>query len=193
MILSFLWLLFLFLSVLFGILEKHTGEITAALLTGAQEGVELLLSIAGSICLWSAVSKLCERSGMSKALQRPFAGILKRLFPVSWQDEESAHYITGNLLANMMGLGNAATPLGIRAVTRMREISGKDAATPEMCRLIVLNTASVQLLPTTLVALRAGLGCQSPLDVLPAILTSSVISVCFGILFCLSAERLRRV
>ena len=95
---------------------------------------------------------------------------------------EAAAALSGNLTANLLGLGNAATPLGLKAVQRMKQLSGSDRASNEMCRLIVMNTASVQLLPTTVAAVRSSLGAASPFDILPAVWVTSLCSVFLGLL-----------
>ena len=115
--------------------------------------------------------------------------MLQRLFPRSAADPEVSAAVSQNLSANLLGLGNAATPMGIRAVTRMRTLSGSDRATDEMCRLIVMNTASVQLLPATVAALRASLGSPKPYAIVPAVWLCSALSVSAGLLAARLMER----
>ena len=122
-----------------------------------------------------------ERSSLGFRLGQALRVILRRLFPKGGQDAETLAALSGNVSANLLGLGNAATPMGIRAATRMAEGCG-GVASNELCRLVVLNTASVQLLPTTVAALRSAAGCQTPLDILPAVWLSSLISVTAGLL-----------
>ena len=100
--------------------------------------------------------------------------------------------LCGNVTANLLGLGSAATPLGVAAVRRMKLLSGGDEASDEMCLLIVMNTASIQLLPTTVASVRAGLGAAAPFDILPAVWLSSLLSVSTGILAAKGLGRLWR-
>ena len=181
MAMSIFWICILIISIVFGIFRNNSASVGAAALLGAQRGIELALSISGAICLWSGLARLMEASGLSERLTKFLRPLLKRLFPQASRDDAASHDLCGNLTANLLGLGNAATPMGIAAVRRMQVLSGTDRATDEMCRLIVLNTASVQLLPSTVAAVRASLGAAQPLDVLPAIWISSLFSVFCGL------------
>jgi spore maturation protein A len=184
MALSWLLTAMLAVSVVCSLVFGSTAAVGAAALSGAQEGVRLTLSIAGTICLWSGVQKLMEASGLTKKLTRALLPILRRLLPETSRDETASGLVAGNICANLLGLGNAATPYGVAAVKRMRELSGSAEATDEMCRFVVLNTASVQLLPATVAAVRSGLGAKSPFDLLPAVWVTSACSVAAGLLAC---------
>ena len=180
MVLSWVVFLFLAAAVLCGALSGRMDAVAAAVSAGAGQGVELALGLAGVICLWSALSELLEATGLSGALARSLRPLLRPLFPNAARDEETLGAVSANVTANLLGLGNAATPLGIRAVRHMRDPADPRRATDEMCRFIVLNTASVQLLPTTVAALRAGAGAASPFDILPCVLLTSLCSVVVG-------------
>ena len=156
------------LSLLFGGITGQLSAVSSAAMAGAQAAVELCLSMAGAICLWSGVMTLMDRCGLSQKLARLLRPVLRRLLPNASRDSETLAAVSANVSANLLGLGNAATPLGIRAATRMAESCG-GVASDELCRLVVLNTASIQLLPSTVAAIRAGLGCAAPLDILPAL------------------------
>ena len=168
------------LSLLFGFGRGTMGEVSAAALSGAASAVELCLSMAGTLCLWSGVMTVLERSSLGFHLGRVLRVVLRRLFPRGGQDAETLTALSGNVSANLLGLGNAATPMGIRAATRMAA-GCNGVASNELCRLVVLNTASVQLLPTTVAALRSAAGSQTPLDILPAVWLSSLVSVAAGL------------
>lgn len=170
-----------FLSLLFGCATGQLSAVSAAALTGAQSAVELCLSMAGAICLWSGVMTLMDRCGLSEKLAGLLRPLLRRILPNASRDSETLAALSANVSANLLGLGNAATPLGIRAATRMAQgCSG--VASDELCRLVVLNTASIQLLPTTVAAVRSAHGCAAPFDILPAVWLSSVLSVSAGLL-----------
>ena len=169
------------LSLLFGCATGQLSAVSAAALTGAQSAVELCLSMAGAICLWSGVMTLMDRCGLSEKLAALLRPLLRRILPNASRDSETLAALSANVSANLLGLGNAATPLGIRAATRMAQ--GCDGvASDELCRLVVLNTASIQLLPTTVAAVRSAHGCAVPFDILPAVWLSSVLSVSAGLL-----------
>ena len=124
---------------------------------------------------------LMDRCGLSEKLAGLLRPLLRRILPNASRDSETLAALSANVSANLLGLGNAATPLGIRAATRMAQgCSG--VASDELCRLVVLNTASIQLLPTTVAAVRSAHGCAAPFDILPAVWLSSVLSVSAGLL-----------
>lgn len=181
MAMSIVWIAMLTLSVSFGILNDSASAVGAAALTGARSGMEATLAIAGALCLWSGLGKVLERSGLSERLTRLLAPLLRRLFPQSFRDPAAAAALSANFAANLLGLGNAATPMGVAAARRMQALSGSEYASDELCRLVVLNTASVQLLPATVAALRAGLGAPKPMQILPAVWLSSLLSVGTGL------------
>lgn len=191
MFMSKLLAVLLLLAVVFGALTGRMPEVSLAAVSGARQAVELLISIAGSICLWSALMEVMNRSGLSARIASALRPLIVLLFGRHGRDEQAAEAISQNMAANLLGLGSAATPAGLRAAARLHELSQRDRIPPDsVLRLIVLNTASVQLLPTTIAAVRASCGSQSPYDILPAVWAASIISVCTGLL---AAAVLRRV
>lgn len=152
-----------------------------ALLDGAQAAVEFVVSVTGSICFWSAVMELAERAGADGVLARVLRRPLRLLFPCVADKPEVMAALTENAAANLMGLGNAATPAGIRAAQGMQRLSPDGSATDELCLLAVVNTASLQLIPSTVAAVRASCGAQTPFDILPAVWLCSLISLAAGL------------
>ncbi len=148
---------------------------------GAQAAVQLCISIAGSLCLWSAVMELMQESGLSDRLSSLLRPVLGRLFPHSGKDPYIMSALSENVSANLLGLGNAATPAGIRTAKAMAQRLKPPASSNELCLLVVLNTASIQILPTTIASVRAAAGAASAFDISPAVLISSFISVCAGL------------
>lgn len=177
------------LSVAGAMVTGRGAAVSAAMFSGATEAVELALALAGPLSVWCALQCVMERSGCTSALARRLRPILRRIFPRAAADPEACAAIGQNLAANALGLGNAATPMGIRALRRMRTLSGSDVATDEMCRLVVMNTASIQLIPTTVAALRASLGAPAPYAIVPAVWLSSAVSVTAGLLAARGLER----
>lgn len=182
MLLSYVWIIMVILSIFCSILTGRTAQTGSAALIGAQNGVTLALSLCGSLCLWSGFTKLTEKNGLARRFSALLRPLLSRLFPEASRDPSALQDLCGNLTANFLGLGNAATPMGISAVRRMHALSGKPDASDEMCRLIVLNTASIQLIPSTVGAVRASLGSARPFDILPAVWLTSACSVTAGLL-----------
>lgn len=180
MVMSWIWTGLLLVSVCASLILGNGSPLAAAVPKGAQAGLELAISLAGSICLWSGVGKLMEKAGLTGILSRVFSPLLSRIFPSFKRDSVFAGYLTANVCANFLGLGNAATPMGIMAAKRLA--GRNNVATDELCRLIVLNTASIQLIPATVAAIRAQLGSTSPFDILPAVWLTSIASAGMGLM-----------
>lgn len=159
----------------------RASELAAAVVNGAQSGIQLAVSMAGSLCLWTGVGNLMRLCGITGWLSRLLRPLLHRIFPSTRRDRVLSGSLSANICANFLGLGNAATPMGIQAAQRLARNSGGIAGN-ELCRLIVLNTASIQLIPATVAAVRASLGCASPFDILPAVWITSLCSAGLGLL-----------
>ena len=181
MVLSWVWVILLLMSLVFSTVTGQVGAVSAAAVRGAQTGITVAIGIAGSICLWSGVGHLMDNTGVTQILSRILQPLLDLVFPASRRDPGLRRDLSGNICANILGLGNAATPMGIKAVKRMRTPDAPGIATDEMCRLIVLNTASIQLIPANVAAVRASLGCDSPFDILPAVWLTSLCSAGIGL------------
>lgn len=180
MAMSWIWGGMVILSLLFGAATGRIDAVSEAALSGAQNAVELSLSMAGVLCLWSGIMEIMRVCGLTGGLARAFRPLMRRLLPEASRDSETLAAVSANVSANLLGLGNAATPLGIQAARRMARGCG-GVASDELCRLVVLNTASIQLLPTTIASVRAAAGCKTPFDILPAVWLSSVLSVTAGL------------
>ena len=181
MVMSWIWTGIGAISLICALILGQGSELAAAIPLGAQAGVELAIAMSGSICLWSGVGALMEKGGITSLLSRLLQPLLYRVFPGAAADEKLRNALSANICANFLGLGNAATPMGIQAVRWMTDPGRPGWATDQMCRLIVLNTASIQLIPANVAAVRAGLGCPSPFDILPAVWVTSVCSAGLGL------------
>ena len=181
MAMSIIWTGMVLVSILCGLATGRGPAVATAALDGAAAAVELCLSLAGVLCLWMGVMEIMRRSGLSQKLSRLLMPVLRRLYPAFARDREVMDTIAANVSANLLGLGNAATTLGLEAARKMsRRTPG--VANDALCMLVVCNTASIQLIPTTVAAVRAGAGCAAPFDILPATWLASAISVSVGIL-----------
>lgn len=190
MAMSVIWLLLLIISILYALFNNCTKVLGPAVLEGAASAVTLALSLAGSLCLWSGLLRVMERCGMTAGLSKLLRPLLGRLFPQAARDPEALGHISANVSANLLGLGNAATPAGIAAARRLQTLSGGSTASHELCRFLVINTASLQLLPTTVAAVRAAAGCETPFDILPAVWVTSVCALGAGLLAARLFQRL---
>ena len=181
MAMSWIWAGMAACAVIVGAINGNLAAVSTAALEGAGRAIELCLTMAGAMCLWSGVMEVMKRCELDKVLAKGFRPVLRLILPRASRDAETLAALSGNVSANLLGLGNAATPLGIRAAQRMAQgLNG--TASDELCRLVVLNTASIQLLPTTVAALRVSHGCTSPFDILPCVWISSALSVSAGLL-----------
>ena len=169
-------------SFVFAALTGRMPQLSEAAMGQAGEAVTLVLSLTGMLCLWSGLMKIAQESGLTELLSRLLSPVTKRLFKGLRPNGEAVNAITMNLIANFLGLGNAATPLGIRAMCEMaKEQRADGAATNDMAMFVVVNTASIQLIPTPTAMLRMQAGSAAPLDILPATWIASVGSVAVGI------------
>ena len=192
MVMSYIWVGILGVSILAAVLLGRGSEIAAAIPQGAQAGVQLAISMAGSLCLWSGVGKVLEKAGITGFLSRLLRPLLGRIFPTSREDSVLAGALSANVCANFLGLGNAATPMGIQAAKRLAARTHDGVASDELCRLIVLNTASIQLIPASVAAVRTSLGCIRPFDILPCVWISSFCSAGIGLLVAWGLGKIQR-
>ncbi len=180
MIMSYIFAGSLILSILSAALTGNSSALAGAVFQGAQSGITLAVSIAGALCLWTGVGYLMEKTGISHGLARLLSPLIFRIFPSAKNDSSLAGSLSANVCANFLGLGNAATPMGIAAAERLAK-NTNSVASNELCRLIVLNTASIQLIPSTVAALRSSYGCATPFDILPAVWLTSLCSAGLGL------------
>ena len=180
--LNSIWFGMMAASILCAAATGRLGELSTALLEGAQNAVEFSILLLGSMCVWLGFLQVAEESGLSRLFARLLSPVIRRLFPEYGQDLEIQGKISMNLSANLLGLGNAATPLGLAAMKEMASRSGNPGTADDgMVMFVVINTASIQLIPATMGALRASFGAARPFDILPAVWVASVVSLAAGI------------
>lgn len=181
MAMTVIWTGMTALSLLCALALGNAGGLASAALDGAAQAIQLGISMAGVLCLWMGIMEVMDRAGLATKLAALLRPVLRRLFPDFSNDRGVMDTIASNVSANLLGLGNAATPLGIRAARRMAKGCG-GTASDELCRLVVLNTASIQLVPATIASVRAAAGCGTPFDILPSVWLASALSVTAGLL-----------
>lgn len=175
--LSVVWTVFLVLALLGGIATGRTGEVTAAVTAGASEAVTLAISITGLMCFWSGMMELMQVSGLAARLSRLMMPVLRPLFGSAAADKQAMEAVSANVTANLLGLSNAATPLGLQAADRLYALAGKRGAPDSVLTLIVLNATSIQLIPSTVAAIRAACGAKAPFDIMLPVWGASAASV----------------
>jgi spore maturation protein A len=180
---NWVWFVLIGISVVFGIATGHINEVSQASLNGAGNAVALFITLLGSMCLWNGLMKIADACGITKALAAILSPITKRLFPDLAPTSAGMKAVSMNIAANFLGLGNAATPFGLCAMKEMAKHSHeKGVATDSMAMFIVMNTASLQLIPTTIAVIRMKYGSVAPFDILPCVWLSSIVTLVSGIL-----------
>ncbi len=182
---NLLFVILLLLSVLFGILTGNIDKVSNAAIGECSKAVEICFSLMGAMCLWSGIMRIAEKSGLAGKISKLLSPITKRIFKNA--SDKALNAISMNITANLLGLGNAATPLGIQAMINLKD---GDYATNNMILFVVINTASIQLIPTTIATLRLKYNSHNPMEILPYVLICSIISLVVGVAFTLFLNKI---
>lgn len=185
-----IWLGMIVVSIVIAFANGRLDEVTAAVFTGAADALTVTLGLVSVMVLWLGLMNVAERGGLLRLLARLLQPLVRRLFPDVPPTHPAFGSIVSNMSANVLGLGNAATPLGIRAMQQLQELNAgdKSVATPAMCTLLALNTASITLVPTTLIALRLHYGSAEPAAITGPTLLATAIATAVAII----ADRIAR-
>lgn len=176
---SWIWTGIMVISLTYSLLSGSFDGLGTAVMDGASSAVQLCISICGITALWCGIMEIMKQSGISKKAAAILKPVITKLLPETRHNAAALEYISSNVSANLLGLGNAATPMGIKGMKALSDGSGR--ATNDMCTLAVLNSASIQLIPVTVAAVRGALGASSPFDILPAVWITSAVSACVGV------------
>lgn len=180
--LNYIWSGMVIFSVIAAIFGGNAEALSNAIISSASDAVTLCIRLGGTICLWSGLMEIAEASGLTGAVCRVLSPFLKIVFPKMDMKSKTAKAISMNVTANLLGLGNAATPLGLEAMKRLQEENGKkDRASADMMKFVVMNSAAFHLIPTTVAALRQDYGCKNPFDIMPASWISSAAALSVGL------------
>lgn len=176
---AILWSFLVIIGILYSMLSGNIAVINETIISGGDKAFKLIISLMPTIVLWSGIMKIAEDAGLLEKFANLLKPILKRLFPSVPEGNKSLGYISSNIAANMLGLGSAATPFGLKAMTELQKINNKnDTASDAMITFLVLNTAGVTLIPTSIIALRLAFGSSSPTEImLPAIISTICSSI----------------
>lgn len=179
---NYLFASFFIIGIIYSLLTGNTS-ISNEMLLASNKGIELILSLMPIICLWLGIMNIAKKSGLLDKLAHFLTPLLKVIFPEIPKDSPCFTYIGTNIVMNMLGLGNAATPFGLKAIKEMQELNNnKDTASRSMITLLVLNTASVTIIPTTIISLRMLYGSITPESIIPYIIITSTLSCMIGLL-----------
>lgn len=187
--LNAIWFGMILASVICALCTGNLGNLSTALMEGAGDAVELSVFLLGSMCAWLGFLEIAEKSGLTALLATAFSPVIDRLFPEYREDEEIKGKMCMNLSANFLGLGNAATPLGLAAISAMAKKNRGETPTKGMILFVVCNTASIQLLPVNMAAMRSSCGSIQPFGILPEIWITSLASLTLCVFACKLWER----
>ena len=158
-------------------------QLSAAVISGASDAVTLVISMTGMMCAWTGLMKIADRGGITGIMAKALNPVMSRIFPKCKKGSPAQKAMCMNITANMLGLGNAATPLGIAAMKELKKSNPTETADNTMAMFVVINTASIQIIPTFMATLRAQYGSAAPFDILPAVWVTSICSVTVGVIF----------
>lgn len=187
---NIIWFLILAFSIVFGIFTGRGDELSKAIISSADSSVKLVIGLIGIMSLWCGIMNIAKESGITSKLAAILKPILKVIFEDAAKDEKTLGNIVMNLTANMMGLSNAATPFGIKAMQELSRLNNHDStASNDMVLFLVINAVCIQLVPTTIISIRAASGSQDPaVIIIPTIITSSISAVS-GVIICKILQR----
>ncbi len=182
---NFIWFFILGFGIILGVFTGKGGDISKVIVSSTESTVKLTISLVGIMCLWCGIMKIAEKSGLTDKLAKILKPILKLIFREASKDEKAMGAIVMNLTANMMGLSNAATPFGIKAMEELNRLNKNNkSASNDMALFLVINAACIQLIPTTVISMRAAVGSQNPGEtIIPAIIATGTAAL-LGIIFC---------
>lgn len=188
--LNTIWASMILLGIFYGSLTGHLADISQAALDSATEAVSLCITMLGIMAFWVGLMKIAEQSGITSSLNKALRPLLHRLFPNVPPTSKAMSYISTNVIANILGLGWACTPAGLKAMEELAKLSkNKDIATNEMCNFLILNISSLQLIPVNIIVYRSQYGSVNPSSIIvPAILTTTCSTIC-GIAFILCMQK----
>ncbi|WP_027630164.1 nucleoside recognition domain-containing protein [Ruminiclostridium cellobioparum] len=181
--LNYIWMGLMLIGFAVGIINGRIDQVTKAAMDSAQSAVTVCIGLLGVMCLWTGLMKVAEKSGLVTGISRFVRPVMTFLYPDIPRDHPALGAIVMNLVANFLGLGNAATPLGIKAMNELQSLNrDKKTATDSMCMFLVMNTAAIQLVPATIIALRTSEGSKKPAEIIVCIWIASVCATIMGII-----------
>ena len=179
---NYLWGIFIILGIIVSII-KGDGNLTNNLLTSGIKGIDVIISLIPLMCLWLGIMKIADSSGLLNVISNKLSKVIRIIFPEIPKGDPTIAYISSNIVMNMLGLGNAATPFGIKAMTRLKELNNNsDVASRSMITFLVINTSSVTIIPATVISLRIASGSNNPTEIMTACIITTFLSSFIGLL-----------
>lgn len=179
---NYLWFSFLIIGIIYSIINGNT-EITNTLFTSGSKAIDMILNLVPLMCLWLGIMKIAEASGLLKVLSNKLSKVIKTIFPEIPTGDPAIGYISSNIIMNMLGLGNAATPFGLKAMNELQRLNNnKDIASRSMITFLVINTASVTIIPTTVISLRIMYGSINASEIIGVTILTTFLSTLFALI-----------
>ncbi len=191
--LNYLWGMMIIIGIVYAAFNGTMGNVTTAAIDSAKEAIQLCITMLGVMGMWSGIMKIAEDAGIINVATKKIAPVIDYLFPTIPKEHKVREYISTNIIANILGLGWAATPAGLNAMKSLKELNNNsNRASTAMCTFLIVNISSLQLIPINMMAYRNQYGSTNPaLIVAPAIITT-IISTIAGIIFAKVAERISK-
>ena len=182
---NYIWLFFIVSSVVISLFNNRIDDVFRAILSSCEQAVTISIGLIGIMAFWLGLMKIAEASGLLRVLAKALSPVIRFLFPDIPKNHPVQADITMNVSANALGLGNAATPFGIKAMEGLQELNQNDkkTASDAMCTFLTINTAGVQLIPVTAVAILASLKAENPTDIIVPTIITTVSALIIGVLF----------
>ena len=181
--LNIIWPIFIIISYIYAIFTGKVNEINDSIFESCESAVNLTITFLGTMCLWSGIMQIAKKTTLISKLTKMLSPIMKILFPDIKKENPAYQEISMNMVANILGLGNAATPLGLKAMkTMQKQNSNKDTLTNSMAMFIIINTASIQIIPTTVIAIRSSLGSNNPTAIIIPVWVATISAATAGII-----------
>lgn len=179
---NYIWGVFILLGVIISII-KGDNNLTNNLITSGTKGIDIIINLVPLMCLWLGIMKIADSSGLLTIVSNKLSKFIRVIFPEIPKGDPAIAYISSNIVMNMLGLGNAATPFGIKAMTRLKELNNNsDVASRSMITFLVINTSSVTIIPTTVISLRIASGSSNPTEIMTACIITTFLSTMIGLL-----------
>lgn len=179
---NYIWGVFILLGVIISII-KGDNNLTNNLITSGTKGIDIIINLVPLMCLWLGTMKIADSSGLLNIISNKLSKIIRVVFPEIPKGDPAIAYISSNIVMNMLGLGNAATPFGIKAMTRLKELNNNSGiASRSMITFLVINTSSVTIIPTTVISLRIASGSNNPTEIMTACIITTFLSSFIGLL-----------
>lgn len=179
---NYIWGSIILVSIIFGAFNGKLSDVSSAVLTGANEGVTMAISLMGIMCLWTGLMKIANKSNLTKVFSIILRPITKFVFPDIPNNSEAMNAIVMNMTANLLGMSNAATPLGLKAVKELHKLYPYKTASYNICMFVIINTASLELVPSTILALRQNAGSANCFEIIIPVWIASILSISVGVI-----------